>query len=264
MKDLKDKVVWITGASSGIGEALAYALAKQGAHLVLTARNSEKLHEIKDTCLKNTKHVTVQAMDLLNIQDMNAAVLAVIAKTGGIDVLINNAGRSQRSLAKDTPLANDRSIMELNFFSPVALTKAVLPYMLNNNAGHIVVVSSISGKFGFPWRTAYSASKHAVQGFFESLRAELYDTNIKVTIVSPGRIKTDISLHALTESGQAYNKMDDGQSNGMAADKCAIKIVKAIKKDKKDVLIGNAEVLMVYIRKFFPAIYYKLVSNIKN
>lgn len=264
MKNLKDKVVWITGASSGIGEALAYALAKQGAHLVLTARNKEKLEKVKSQCLLSTSKCTVQALDLSKIEAIEGTVQSVIAQTGRIDVLINNAGRSQRSLAKDTPLSNDRSIMELNFFSPVALTKAVLPYMLKNKAGHIVVVSSISGKFGFPWRTAYAASKHAVQGFFESLRAELHDSNIKVTIVSPGRIKTDISLHALTESGQAYNIMDDGQANGMPASKCATKIINAIKKDKKDVLIGNAEVAMVYIRRFLPAIYYKLVSKIKN
>ncbi len=264
MKDLKDKVVWITGASSGIGKALAYAMAKQGAHLVLSARNKERLEEVKGKCLLTTSKCIIQVLDLSKTEDIEQAAQAVLAQTGRIDLLINNAGRSQRSLAKDTPLANDRSIMELNFFSPVALTKAVLPHMLKNKAGHIVVVSSISGKFGFPLRTAYAASKHAIQGFFESLRAELYDTNIKVTIVSPGRIKTDISLHALTESGQPYNKMDDGQANGMPANKCAEKIVKAIKKDKKDVLVGNTEVLMVYIRRLFPAIYYKLVSKIKN
>ncbi|SMO41655.1 Short-chain dehydrogenase [Saccharicrinis carchari] len=264
MKELKNKVVWITGASSGIGEALAYTLAREGAHLILTARSTEKLQKVKNNCLQHTSTVIVQAMDLSKTAGIEDTVNSLINQTGRIDVLINNAGRSQRSLAKDTPLTNDRSIMELNFFSPVALTKAVLPHMLKNKAGHIVIVSSISGKFGFPWRTAYAASKHAVQGFFESLRAELHEQSIQVTIVSPGRIKTDISLHALIENGQSYNKMDDGQANGMPAKECAKKIVKAIKKNKKDVLIGKQEVLMVYIRKYLPALYYKIVSKIKN
>lgn len=264
MKEIKNKVVWITGASSGIGEELAYAFAGEGAFLVLSARNAEKLNQVKEKCLQITSDCLVQVMDLSNVAKLEANVNEVIKQTGKIDLLINNAGRSQRSLAKETPLENDRSIMELNFFSVVALSKLVLPQMLKNKSGHIVVVSSISGKFGFPWRTAYSASKHAIQGYFESLRAELNKDNIKVTIVSPGRIQTNISLNALIENGTSYNKMDDGQANGMSARECAIKIVRAIKNDKKELLVGKKELLMVYIRRFFPAVYHKLVTRISN
>lgn len=264
MINLQGKVVWITGASTGIGEELAYALAKEGALLVLTARNSEKLEKVKRKCLLSTSNCWVQPMDLSLVSEVEKMVNSVMKETGKIDILINNAGVSQRSLAKNTPLRIDRNIMELNFFSAVALTKSVLPHMINNKAGHIVTISSIAGKLGFPWRTAYSASKHAIQGFFESLRAELYAENIKVTIVSPGRIKTNISLNAVTSSGEAYNKMDDGQANGMDADKCAVKIVKAIKKEKKELLVGNFELLMVHIRTFLPMLYYKLVTRIKN
>lgn len=264
MKDLKEKVVWITGASSGIGEELAYAFAKEGAFLVLSARNREKLEQVKTNCLMTTTKCWVQPADLSGTDHLEEVVNAVFEQAGRVDLLIHNAGRSQRSWAKETPLEIDRSIMELNFFSVVALTKLVLPQMLKNRSGHLVVISSISGKFGFPMRTAYTASKHAVQGYFESLRAELINDNIKVTIVSPGRIKTNISLNALTKDGQPYNKMDDGQANGMDAGVCAAKIVKAIKSERRELLVGKKELIMVYIRRFIPALYHKLVTKISN
>jgi len=264
MKNLKEKVVWITGASSGIGEELAYAFAKEGAFLVLSARNTEKLEQVKTTCLRTTSKCWVQPTDFSGTNQLEEVVNVVLEQAGRIDLLINNAGRSQRSLAKETPLENDRSIMELNFFSVVALSKLVLPQMLKNQSGHFVVISSISGKFGFPLRTAYSASKHAVQGYFESLRAELINDNIKVTIVSPGRIKTNISRNALTQNGLSYNKMDDGQAKGMSAEVCAAQIVKAIKKDRKELLVGHKEIIMVYIRRFIPLLYHKLVTKINN
>jgi len=264
MKNLKEKVVWITGASSGIGEELAYALAREGSFLILSARNKEKLEQVKVKCLESAAKCWVHPDDLSGNQQLDAVVKAVLAQAGRIDVLINNAGRSQRSLAKETPPEIDRNIMELNFFSVVELMKLVLPQMLKNGSGHIVVVSSISGKLGFPMRTAYSASKHALQGYFESLRTELTNDNIKVTIVSPGRIKTNISVNAVTKDGSPYNIMDEGQANGMNAALCAAKIVKAIKKERKELLVGKTEILMVHIRRFLPALYYKLVTRIKN
>ncbi|MGD9929336.1 MAG: SDR family oxidoreductase [Mangrovibacterium sp.] len=264
MGNIKEKIVWITGASSGIGEALAYAFAREGAFVVLTARNGARLEKVKTKCLQSTLKCWIQPADLLKLEKLSEVVDAVLRKTGRIDILVNNAGRSQRSMAKETPLENDRSIMELNFFSTVALTKMVLPHMVKSQSGHIVVISSIIGKFGFPTRTAYSASKHAVQGFFESLRAELASDNIKVTIVSPGRIHTNISVNALTANGTSYNKMDEGQARGMPADQCAKQIVKAIRKNKKEILVGRTELAMVYIRRLFPALFYKLVTKIKN
>ena len=264
MKNLKGKVVWITGASFGIGEELAYALAREGSFLVLSARNKEKLEQVKAKCLENTAKCWVHSVDLSGNQQLDAVVKTVLVQTGRIDVLINNAGRSQRSLAKETPPEIDRNIMELNFFSLVELTKLVLPQMLKNGSGHIVVISSIAGKLGFSMRTAYSASKHALQGYFESLRTVLANDNIKVTIVSPGRIKTNISVNAVTKDGSPYNIMDEGQANGMNAALCAAKIVKAIKKERKELLVGKTEILMVHIRRFLPSLYYKLVTRIKN
>ena len=264
MKNIANKVVWITGASSGIGEALAYQLAKKGAILVLTARNAQKLSVVQSNCLKHCQTCHVFPADLSETSHLKVLVQEVIQTTGTIDLLINNAGISQRSLVKDTPIANDRKIMELNFFSVVALSKLVLPYMLSQKSGHIVVTSSIVGKFGFPLRSAYSASKHALQGYFDSLRAEVTKENIKVTIVSPGRIKTEISKHALTQDGKQHGEMDLGQDNGLDANTCAHQIVQAIIKDKKDVLVGRKELLMVYIHKYLPFLYHSLVQKIAH
>nr|WP_319399170.1 SDR family oxidoreductase [uncultured Carboxylicivirga sp.] len=264
MRSFKNNIVWITGASSGIGRALAISFAKEGALLVLTARDRDKLQEVRNICIQYTSECYLAPFDLSQTDKLKDLVNSVIAKTGRIDVLINNAGQSQRSLAVNTPFENERRLMELNFFSPVALTKLVLPRMINLNTGQIVVISSISGKFGFTMRTTYSAAKHAVQGYFESLRAELNDSNIDVTIISPGRINTNVSLNALTENGTSYNQLDAGQANGMDADKCARRIVKAIRKRKKEALVGGTELLMVYIRRWLPFLYHRIVSKIKN
>ncbi len=259
-QDIKNKVVWITGASSGIGEALSVQLAKQGAKLVLTARNEEKLQALKSKCLPYSQDCMVLPLDLFQIDKMPAAVEQVISYYGRIDMLINNAGISQRVLTRDAGLEIDRKVMELNFFSPVALTKAVLPYMLKQKSGHLVIVSSIVGKFGFPLRSAYSSSKHALIGFFDSLRAE--EEDLDVTIVIPGRIQTNISLNALGKDGKAEGKMDPGQATGMPAEKCAHIIVNGLRHKRKELLVGNKELLMVHIRRFLPRLYYALAQKV--
>ena len=263
MKTIKGKTIWLTGASSGIGEALAYELAREGARLVLSARTEQRLEQVGSQCRQLGAECLIYPMDISKTEQLKQAVPAVIRRVGKIDILINNAGRSQRSYARETPLVNDRQLMEINFFGVVALSKLLIPHMLHNRSGHLVVVSSITGKFGAPMRTGYAASKHALQGYFEALRAELYPA-LPVTIVSPGRIRTNISLHALTKDGEAYNKMDAGQAKGMPADRCARKIIRAIKKERKEILIGRRELLMVYIRRFIPALYYLMIPKIKN
>lgn len=259
----KNKVVWITGASSGIGEALTYEFARQGAKLIISSNQLEELEKVKLTCESIGTTCFIQFLDMIEVDKMQSITDLLIEKFDKIDVLVNNAGISQRSLVVETPLEVDRKIMEIDYFGTVALTKTVLPYMIKNGGGYIAATSSISGKFGFPLRSAYAAAKHALRGFFETLRAEVYEHNIKVLIAFPGRIKTNISLHALTKDGKAYGKMDDGQNTGISAEKCARKYVKAIRKDKKEVLIGASELLMVYIHKFFPNLFYKLARKIK-
>lgn len=258
-----NKVVWITGASSGIGEAICYELVKQNAKVIISSNQKNDLQKVKEECIKLNKDCYIQYLDLLNTGDIDEITKNIIEKFGRIDILINNAGISQRALTKDTPISIDRKIFEINYFGTIALTKAVLPYMLKQKSGYIAATSSISGKFGFPLRSAYAASKHAICGFFETLRAEVYNDNIKVLIAFPGRVKTDISKHALTKDGTSHNKMDDGQNFGISAEKCAKKYIRAIQKDKKEVLIGGKELIMVYIKKYLPKLFYKLARKIK-
>ena len=258
----KDKVIWITGASSGIGEALAIEFAKQKAKLIISSNQLSELERVQKQCFSFTTECHVQFLDITEIDKMQSITEKLISKFDKIDVLINNAGISQRALVCETPLEVDRKIMEIDYFGTIALTKTVLPYMIKNGGGYITTTSSISGKFGFPLRSAYSAAKHALHGFFETLRAETYKQNIKVLIAFPGRIKTNISLHALDKEGKPHGKMDDGQNTGISAEKCAKKYLKAIQKDKKEVLIGSSELLMVYIHKFLPNLFYKLARKI--
>lgn len=262
LKSFKDKVVCITGASSGIGEALAYQFAKEGATLVLIARRKEALEQVQAGCLKFTTNCQIFPFDLSQTEKFGQLSKEILMSTNKVDVLINNAGISQRSLAEETPVEIDRKIMEINFFSAIALTKQLLPSMILQKDGHIVVISSVVGKFGFPMRTAYSASKHAVQGYFESLRAELKPHKIKVTIVSPGRIRTEVSRNALTKAGQPYGQMDPGQEKGMDVNKGAKRIVRGIKRNKKDLLVGRQELVMVFLRRYFPPIYHRLVLRV--
>lgn len=259
----KNKVVWITGASSGIGEALTYEFARQKAKLIISSNQQSELNKVKSVCESIGSECHIQFLDVTEIDKMQLITDSLIDKFGIIDVLVNNAGISQRSLVEETPLNVDRKIMEIDYFGTVALTKTVLPYMIKNGGGYIAVTSSISGKFGFPLRSAYSAAKNALHGFFETLRAEVYDYNIKVLIAFPGRIKTNISVHALLKDGTAHGKMDEGQNTGISVEKCARQYVNAIRRDKKEVLIGSSELLMVYIHKFFPKLFYKLARKIK-
>ncbi len=253
------KIVWITGASSGIGKAMAEEYARKGAFVILSSRNVEKLQAIKDGI---GNQGAVVPLDLSDENSIMRAVEAVMKQYGKVDILVNNGGISQRSLVVETPLEVDRKLFEVNYFGNIALTKAVLPYMIKNKGGSIGVISSITGKFGFPLRASYAASKHALHGFYETLRAETQDHGINVTIICPGRIKTDISINALNKRGEPSGEMDPGQANGMPAEKCAAKIVRAIEKNKKEVLVGGTDILMVYIRRFLPFLYYKIVSKI--
>ena len=260
---MPNQVVIITGASSGIGRACAYEYAKKGDSVVIAARNLDKLKKLETELIGLGAKVLSVGFDITKDEDRKRLIAQTVAEFGRIDLLINNAGISQRSLAKETILDVDRQLMEVNFFGTTALTKDALQHMIKAKSGHIAVISSVVGKFGFPLRTGYSATKHALHGYFESLRAELHQDNIKVTIVCPGRIKTNISINALTEDGSTHSKMDEGTEAGLTAESCARKIVRAIKSGKKEAYIGGKEILMIYIRRFFPGLFYKMILNIK-
>ncbi|MDH5366799.1 MAG: SDR family oxidoreductase [Cyclobacteriaceae bacterium] len=264
MTKVKEKVVWITGASSGIGEALVYELAKKGSKLILSARNKERLEEVKGKCTGiSQQNIQILPLDLSQPDTLELSTDAALQFFGHIDILINSGGISQRALARETVLDVDRKVMEVNFFGSIALTKYLLPSMLERKSGHFVSISSLVGKFGSPYRTGYAASKHALHGFYDSLRAELWKDDIKVMLVCPGFIHTQISVNALTEDGSALNQMDDAQANGMPAEKCAQIIIKGIEKNKNELLIGGKETLGVYIKRFFPGLFAKIIRKAK-
>jgi len=262
MVNLKNKVVWITGASSGIGEALAYELSKKGAKLILSARRQEVLEHVKDNC-KNSAQVAIMTLDLAFTDTLEMAAQSAVAIYGHVDILVNNGGISQRSLAKDTSIEVDKQLMNINYFGSIALTKALIPHFLKRKSGQFVTVSSLVGKFGTPYRSGYAASKHALHGFFDSLRAELWKDNIVVTMICPGFIKTNVSINALIEKGEKLGEMDNAQANGMSAEKCARKITRAIRRKKREVYIGGKEVYGVYVKRFFPALFARMVRKAK-
>lgn len=260
---MQNQVVIITGASSGIGQACALEYAKQGASVVLAARNQEKLAELELAVTELGAEALSVPFDVTKEEDRQRLINTTIEKFGRIDILLNNAGISQRSLAKDTLLVVNRQLMEVNYFGVIDLTRIALKHMIPTKSGTIAVISSIVGKFGFPLRTGYAATKHALHGYFESLRAELHDDNIAVCIICPGRIKTNISINALTKDGSSHSKMDEGTEAGLSADDCAHKIVSAIRKGKKESYIGGKEILMIYIRRFLPRLFYKMILKIE-
>ncbi len=257
-----NKTIWITGASSGIGEASAYQFAKEKANLILTATREDKLKEVQQKCISLGAQCKVLPDDLSDLENIDERTDKAISAFGNIDIAFLNAGISQRSKTLDTSFTVDEKIMAVNFFAPVKITKRLLPKMIENGGGTIAVTSSISGKFGFPLRSAYASSKFAVYGFFETVHAEYYNDNIRVVMVCPGRIKTNISYNALEADGTKHAKMDSGQQGGMSAQKAAIKIVRAINNRKPEVLVGGKELVMVYIKRFFPALARKLVRKV--
>ena len=197
----------------------------------------------------------------LDLNCIVSGIFGCLNKFGRIDYLFNNGGLSQRSNASETAIEIDRKIMEVNYFGNITLTKAVLPYMQNQKSGHVVVISSIAGKFGFFLRSAYSASKHALHGFYESLMLEEEKNGLKVTIACPGKINTDISVNALDSSGGNHGKMDHNQATGMSARQCVIELLNAVSREKKEVLVGNKEIKAVALKRFFPKLFWKIIKK---
>lgn len=255
-------VVWITGASSGIGEALAHRFARRGARLILSARREERLEAVRRACENPERH-TVLPLDLGRPETLGEAAREVLERCGRVDVMVHNGGISQRSLAEATALDVDRRILEVDYLGPVALTKALLPSMLERKSGRFVVVSSLVGKIGTPLRSGYSAAKHALHGFFDSLRAEVHDRGIRVTLVCPGFIHTELPLHALTGDGSPQGTMDRAQSRGMSPEACAGRIVRALDRDEAEVLVGGKEVWAVRVDRFFPGIFRRLIRRVR-
>lgn len=259
-----NKVIWITGASSGIGKALAIELSKLSTKLILSSRNEKELTNVKNLCA-NPEAIKIVPLNLEKYNSLKEITEKTIALFGTIDVLVNNGGISQRSLAKNTSIAVDKRIMDINYLGTVALTKAILPHFIENNKGTIVVISSIVGKIGTPLRSSYAASKHALHGFFDSLRAEIYENSINITLVCPGFVQTNVSVNALTGDGSKQNKMDIATKNGLTPEYFVKKLIKAVEKEKQEVYIGGfKEKLAVFVKRFFPKLLSKMIRKIAS
>ena len=251
---------WITGASSGIGEALSVALNQRGDRVILSARRADELTRVQQRC-PFPDRVFVLPLDLGESDALAQKAEEAIAAFGSVDVLVNNGGISQRSRVSDTSLAVDRRLMEVNFFGTVALTKALLPHFVARQTGHFVVISSLVGKFGSSLRSTYAASKHALHGFFDSLRAEHHRNNVRVTMVCPGFIRTQVSVNALTGDGTPQNRMDQAQEKGMSPEKCVRRIIRAMDRRKEEVYLGGKEVAAVYVKRFLPSFFSRLLRR---
>lgn len=255
-----NKVIWITGASSGIGENLAIQLAQHGARLILSARNQQKLEDLKATLTHPEAHL-VLPLDLGALHAPESYTDQILAKFGRLDILINNGGVSQRASAHETEMEVNRQLMEVNFFGNIALAKVVLPIFRTQKSGQYLIVSSIAGKFGFHLRSIYSASKAALVGYYESIAMEEAKNGIRVTIAFPGKINTPISKSALTAEGTAHGQMDSNQAGGMPVDECVAQMLKALAQQKREVLIGRKELLAVYLKRFVPALFWKIIPR---
>jgi short-subunit dehydrogenase len=260
--NFKDKVVWITGASSGIGEGLAYALANEGAKLAISSRNETELERVKGNCPQGIE-VEVIPMDVSHFDRVPIAAQRVLDRFGFINILINNAGISQRDLVKDTVLEVDKKLMDVNYLGTVAVTKAVLPAMIQQRFGHIVTISSVLGKYGVAYRSGYSASKHALHGFFDSLRAELEGEQVDITLICPGYVRTNVTINALKGDGSKNNVMAESTAAGMEPAEFARKALRAISRRSPEVYIGGKEAVAIYLKRFVPGLFRRIIARQK-
>lgn len=264
----KHQVVWITGASSGIGESLALAFAGQQARLVLSARREDELERVASRCESEGGLSRASILVLpLDVTDMAAApdkTNEVLEAFGHIDLLINNAGVSQRSLCQDTDLSVYQRLMDVDVMGQIALTKAVLPHMLERGRGHIAVTSSVAGKVGVRLRTGYCAAKHAVMGFFDALRAEVEDEGIQVSTIVPGFVATPVAENSLTGDGSAFGRADEDNAGGMTPDKAAEVIINALARGKREIPVGEGrEMMALWLKRASPELVFRMTKNRK-
>jgi short-subunit dehydrogenase len=258
MSKIAGKTIWITGASSGIGKSLALALSSRNCNLILSARNAGALQEVKSLC-GNGDNIAVLPLDLNEHNGMNEVVNNALSLFGKVDILVNNAGISQRSLIKDTDFSVYKKLIDIDYLGTVALSKAILPHFIQNQNGHYVTVTSLMGKFGSPYRSGYCGAKHALHGFFDVMRMEHEKDGVKVTLVCPGFVQTNVAKNALTADGSPQEQDDVATQNGVTPEYAAQKMIAAIEKDKFEVYIGGKEIKGIYLKRFFPKLLHKVV-----
>ncbi|MFM7730967.1 MAG: SDR family NAD(P)-dependent oxidoreductase [Flavobacteriales bacterium] len=254
MKYFKGKTIWITGASSGIGEQIACALAPHAGALILSARNAAALELVKRKCSVCTK-VIVLPFDLADEQAITQSTTQAYDAVGRIDILFNNGGVSQRASALDTNEEVERQMFQINYFSNVFLAKLVTQRMIEHGGGHLVITSSLLGKWGFHLRSTYAATKHALHGFYDSLRFETESQGMLISLVLPGFIRTEISVHAMDGKGAMTGEMDANQAGGISPEACAKKILDGVARKKSEFGVGGKELLGLKLRRFFPSFF---------
>ena len=257
----EDRIVWITGASSGIGAALAIELSRKGAILVLSARREELLREVMSECANPERHM-VLPLDVTDTDSHEDAFHKVMDRFGRVDVLVNNAGIGQRGTVLRSNLEVERHIMDVNFFGAVSITRQVLPHMAQRNEGLIVVMSSVMGKLSTPGHATYAASKHALHGYFDGLRSELHKTGIEVSIICPGYIQTDISKHSIRPDGSRHGRMDKQHIDAMSAETMARKTVRALEKGRQEYYVGGPEIYGVWLQRLMPGLVRRLLPKV--
>jgi short-subunit dehydrogenase len=255
MTQLAGKTIWITGASGGIGEALALDASRRGARLVLSARREAELERVRQACAQ-PQEVALLPVDLAALDDAPALAARAASFFGPIDVLVNNAGISQRTALLDTDMAAYRRLFEIDFFAPVALTRALAPDWVARGAGHVVVVSSVFGHIAMARRTGYAAAKHALHGFFDSARIELEPRGVRFTLACPGFVRTNISVNALGPGGQPFGRSDHDIDAGMPPETCARRIWNAVESNRLEVTIAGVERIAVWIKRYLPLRWY--------
>ncbi len=258
MASIENKTVWITGASSGIGATLAYQLSKKNCNLILSARKEMRLEQVKSQC-QHPEKIAVLPLDLNAFDSMAKKTSEAISIFGPIDILIANAGISQRSLIMDTDFKVFKKLMDVNYLGTVALSKALLPHFVSQSKGHFVVVTSLMGKFGSPYRSGYCGAKHALHGFFDVLRMEHEQDGIDVTLICPGFVRTDVAKNALTADGSRQGVQDIATENGLSVNLFSKKMIRAIERRKFEAYIGKKERIGIYLKRFFPHLLHKVV-----
>lgn len=257
-----NKTVWITGASSGIGRAAANRWTELGARVILSARKEEALQEVANQWTEEQRSQSfILPLDLSQAEQLPGKVAAALQWAGAIDVMLHCGGISQRSTVLETDLSVDRHVMEVDYFGTLALTKALLPHFVEQQAGQFVVVTSLMGLFSSPLRSGYCGAKHALHGFFEALRAEHHDDGIGVTMVCPGFIHTNISMHAVVGDGSQQGTMDAKTGAGLTPEACAARMVRAVERRKPQVLIGRFEIIGAYLKRFAPGLMRRIVRK---
>ncbi|SDQ79779.1 SDR family oxidoreductase [Flagellimonas zhangzhouensis] len=258
MASIDGKTIWVTGASSGIGKSLVLLLSKHNCNLIISSRNESELIRVKESC-ENPAKVAVIPLDLANHEELEAISEKAIGVFGKVDMLVNNAGISQRSLIMDTDMSVYKKLIDIDYLGTVALSKAILPHFIAQKSGHFVSVTSLMGKFGSPYRSGYCGAKHALHGFFDVMRMEHEKHGIKVTMICPGFVQTNVAKNALTGDGSPQIKDDVATQNGITPELAAKKIVAAIEKNKFEAYIGGKEIMGIYLKRFFPKLLHKMV-----